>query len=263
VIGDRLVTRRGDVALFHVTPASGLDLGSVQRLAADLARTAPRGRYWVEAGGAPSYFNDFDRSLARSMPRVFGFIVVVTVALLFLAFRSWLIPVKAALLNLMTVAAGFGVVVAMCQWGWGARWIGLEGALAVVPPTVPLMIFCLSFGVSMDYELFLLFRISGEYDAHGDPNRATATGLSRAAPIVTGAALIMAVVFASFVASDVALVKMLGVGLAAAVIVDATVIRTFLLPAAMALAGRWNWYPGRSASNVSAAPPGGLRRPAP
>jgi RND superfamily putative drug exporter len=263
VIGDRLVSRRGDVALFHVTPESGLPLASVQRLAADLANKAPRGPYWIEAGGAPSYFNDFDRSLTRSMPRVFAFIVVVTMALLFLAFRSWLIPIKAALLNLMTVAAGFGVVVAVCQWGWGARLIGLEAPLGVIPPTVPLMIFCLSFGVSMDYELFLLFRISGEYATHGDATRATVTGLSRAAPIVTGAALIMAVVFASFVASDVALVKMLGVGLAAAVIIDATVMRTFLLPAAMTLAGRWNWHPGRSASNSSAVPPGGLRRPAP
>jgi putative drug exporter of the RND superfamily len=243
-IAHRWLSRRRDVALFHVTPAHELSLADIQQLAAELARRARPGPLSIEVGGAPSYFNDFDRSLARSLPRVVGVIILATIALLLAAFRSWLIPLKAVLLNLLAVAAGFGVVVAVCQWGWGARLVGLDAPLTAIPATVPLMIFCLSFGVSMDYELFLLFRIVAEFRRDGDTTRATVAGVGSAAPVVTGAAFIMAVVFASFVASDVPLVKMLGLGLAAAVAVDAMLIRTLLLPAAMTLAGRWNWYPG-------------------
>lgn len=245
-IAHRWLNRRRDLALFHVTPARDLSLADIQQLAAELGRHAPPG-FSIEVGGAPSYFNEFDRSLARSLPRVAFVIILATITLLFAAFRSWLIPLKAVLLNLLAVTAGFGVVVAVCQWGWGASLVGLDAPLAAIPATVPLMIFCLAFGVSMDYELFLLFRVVAEFRREGDTTRAILAGVGSAAPVVTGAALIMAVVFGSFVASDVPLVKMLGLGLASAVAVDALLMRTLLLPAVMTLAGRWNWYPGLDA----------------
>jgi len=261
-IARRWLSRNRDVALFHVTPARQLSLAEIQQLAAELGGRTPPGAFGIEVGGAPSYFNDFDRSLARSLPRVALVIILVTLTLLFTAFRSWLIPLKAVVLNLLAVAAGFGVVVAVCQWGWGARLVGLDAPLPAIPATVPLMIFCLSFGVSMDYELFLLFRILAEFRRDGDTTRATVTGVGSTAPVVTGAALIMAVVFASFVASDVPLVKMLGLGLAAAVAVDALLMRTLLLPAVMTLAGRWNWYPGIGSTRpCSRSDPQSTRRP--
>jgi RND superfamily putative drug exporter len=107
------------------------------------------------------------------------------------------------------------------------------------------MIFCLSFGLSMDYELFLLFRIQREYHKHCDNNRATVAGLAAVAPVITGAGLIMTVVFGAFASADLPTLKMIGVGLCVAVLVDASVIRAFVVPAFMSVAGRWNWYPGR------------------
>jgi RND superfamily putative drug exporter len=106
------------------------------------------------------------------------------------------------------------------------------------------MVFCLSFGLSMDYELFLLFRIQQEYRIDRDNNLATVTGLAAVAPVITGAGLIMAVVFGAFVGADLPVLKMIGVGLCVSVLVDATLVRAFVVPATMALAGRWNWYPG-------------------
>jgi len=243
-IASRWLSRDRRAALFLVTPAAGLPLADIQALAAGLHGLTPRGPFRVDAGGAPSYYNDFDQSLARSLPHAIGFILFATAAYLFAAFRSWLIPVKAILMNLLAVGAGLGVVVAVFQLGWGSALVGLDAPLAAIPPTVPLMIFCLSFGVSMDYELFLLFRIAAAYRGHGDTARATVHGVSSAAPVIAGAALIMAVVFAAFVGGDVQFMKMLGLGLTTTVVVDAILIRTLLLPAAMTLAGRWNWYPG-------------------
>jgi putative drug exporter of the RND superfamily len=251
-VGARWLSRDRRAALVLVTPATGLSLADIQALARDLGRPPARRALRLEVGGAPAYFNDFDRSLAHCYPYVAGFILLATVALLFAAFRSWLIPVKAVLMNLLAVAAAVGVVVAVFQWGWGKALVGLAAPLEAIPPTVPLMIFCLSFGISMDYELFMLFQIAGAYRRHGGTPRATVAGIRHAGPVITGAALIMAVVFAAFIGSDVQLMKMLGLGLTTAVIVDALVIRTLLLPAAMTMAGRWNWYPGEGRASGAA-----------
>ena len=113
-----------------------------------------------------------------------------------------------------------------------------------IPLEVPLMVFCLSFGLSMDYELFLLFRIQQEFLVDRNNDRATVAGLSAVAPVITGAGLIMAVVFGAFVGADLPVLKMIGVGLCVSVLVDATLIRAFVVPAFMSIAGRWNWYPG-------------------
>jgi RND superfamily putative drug exporter len=171
--------------------------------------------------------------------------VGATLILLFFAFRSYLLPLKAVVTNLLAVAAGIGAVVAVFQMGWLNGLVGLERPFSVVPLEVPMMVFCLSFGLSMDYELFLLFRIQREFDRDGDNDRATVAGLAAVAPVITGAGLIMAVVFGAFVGAELPVLKMMGVGLCVSVLIDATVIRAFVVPAVMALAGRWNWYPGR------------------
>jgi RND superfamily putative drug exporter len=131
------------------------------------------------------------------------------------------------------------------QLGWLHGLVGLERPFAAIPLEIPLMVFCLSFGLSMDYELFLLFRIQQEYALDQDNNRATVEGLAAVAPVITGAGLIMVVVFGAFVGAELPVLKMTGLGLCVAVLVDATLIRALLVPAVMAIAGRWNWYPGR------------------
>jgi RND superfamily putative drug exporter len=199
--------------------------------------------------GGPATYNDFRNAMSHSLPRIFAFVVGATLLMLFAAFRSFLLPVKAVLMNLLAVAAGMGAVVAVFQLGWLNGLIGLEHPVSTIPLEIPLMVFCLSFGLSMDYELFLLFRIQREYYRHGDNNRATVEGLATVAPVITGAGLIMVVVFGAFVSAPLPVLKMIGLGLCVAVLVDATLIRALIVPAVMALARRWNWYPGRRAES--------------
>jgi putative drug exporter of the RND superfamily len=240
-----LLSNDGSAALFEITPAPGLAADAIQQLARDLAAVTPLGAFSVAVGGTPAYHNDFSDKMWASFPKVFGFVMLSTLLLLFAAFRSFVLPIKAVVANFMAIAAGYGVVVAVFQFGWLHGLIGLERPFASIPLEVPLMIFCLSFGLSMDYELFLLFRIQREYLKHGDNHRATVTGLATVAPVITGAGLIMAVVFGAFASADLPTLKMIGVGLCVAVVVDASVIRAFVVPAFMSVAGRWNWYPGR------------------
>jgi putative drug exporter of the RND superfamily len=136
-------------------------------------------------------------------------------------------------------------VVAVFQLGWFNGLLGLEHPVSSIPLEIPLMVFCMSFGLSMDYELFLLFRIQQEFQRDGDNDRATIDGLASVAPLITGAGLIMVVVFGAFAGAALPVLKMIGVGLCVAVLVDATLVRALIVPAVMALAGRWNWYPGR------------------
>lgn len=243
-IAQQFLNRNRQAALFVITPAGDLSVDEIQRLARDLAQIKPAGPFTLALGGTPVYYNDFNAAMSTSLPRVVGFIIVATLLLLYLAFRSYLLPVKAVITNLLAVGAGYGAVVAVFQLGWLNGLIGLEHPFTAIPLEVPLMIFCLSFGLSMDYELFLLFRIQQEYVLDCDNSRATAAGLADVAPVITGAGLIMAAVFGAFIAANVPVLKMIGVGLCVSVLVDATLIRAFVVPATMAIAGRWNWYPG-------------------
>ena len=250
-IGELFLSRDRHAALFQVTVANGLAGKDIEQLTRDLATISPTGPYSVRIGGAPAEHNDFNDYMFRSFPRVFGFVIGATLLLLFIAFRSYLLPVKAVIMNLLAVAAGIGAVVAVFQVGWLNGLVGLERPFAAIPLEVPLMVFCLSFGLSMDYELFLLFRIQREYALDQNNNRATVEGLAAIAPVITGAGLIMAVVFGAFVGADLPVLKMTGVGLCVSVLVDATLIRAFLVPSVMAIAGRWNWHPGRSQGSTS------------
>ncbi len=233
--------------LFQITPVSTLRVKQIEHLARDLKSVSPAGPFRVEIGGDPAEHNDFDQAMYKSLPKIFSFVVGATLIMLFFAFRSYLLPVEAVIMNLLAVAAGIGAVVAIFQLGWFNGLIGLERPFSAIQLEVPMMVFCLSFGLSMDYELFLLFRIKREYAIDQNNNRATVAGLVAVAPVITGAGLIMAAVFGAFVGAQLPVLKMMGVGLCVAVLVDATVIRTFVVPAAMTLGGRFNWYPGHPA----------------
>jgi RND superfamily putative drug exporter len=158
-----------------------------------------------------------------------------------IVFRSILVPLKAALMNLLSIAAAYGVIVAVFQWGWGNELIGVHHTMPI-NPFAPLMMFAILFGLSMDYEVFLLSRIREEYVATGDSHKSVVTGLSGTARVITSAALIMMSVFGSFVLGDDPTGKLFGIGLAVAVFLDATLVRMVLVPATMSLLGRANWW---------------------
>jgi RND superfamily putative drug exporter len=246
-IAELYLSNDRDAALFQITPVSTLRVKQIEQLARDLKSISPAGPFKVEIGGDPAEHNDFDQAMYKSLPKIFSFVVGATLIMLFFAFRSYLLPVEAVLMNLLAVSAGIGAVVAVFQLGWFNGLVGLERPFSAIPLEVPMMVFCLSFGLSMDYELFLLFRIKREYAIDQNNNRATVAGLVAVAPVITGAGLIMAAVFGAFVGAQLPVLKMMGVGLCVAVLIDATVIRTFVVPAAMTLGGRFNWYPGHAA----------------
>ena len=162
-------------------------------------------------------------------------------------FRAPLASAKAIVLNLFSVAAGYGIVVLVFQLGHGSELFGVDAPTGVVPITVPLLIFCFLFGLSMDYEIFLLSRVRTIFDETGDNARSIGEGLADTGSVITSAALIMVAVFGAFAFARDVIVQMIGLGLAVAVFVDATVIRSALGPALMQVAGRWNWWPSQAA----------------
>jgi len=181
---------------------------------------------------------------ARLMARLPLFIITViamSFVLLMIVFRSLLVPFKAAVMNLLSIAAAYGVLVAIFQWGWGKGLIGLEHTVPI-NPFLPLMMFAILFGLSMDYEVFLLSRVREEYVASGDSHQSVVGGLSSTARVITSAALIMMSVFGAFVLAGDVNGKMFGIGLSVAVFLDATLVRMVLVPATMSLAGRANWW---------------------
>ena len=167
--------------------------------------------------------------------------VVLSFLLLTLVFRSVLVPLKAALLNLLSIGAAYGVLVMVFQWGWGADLIGLESTVPIVP-FIPMFMFAILFGLSMDYEVFLLSRVREEYLRTGDNDSSVIHGIATTARVITSAALIMISVFLGFVLGDDPATKMLGLGLATAIFVDATIVRMVLVPATMKLLGDANWW---------------------
>ena len=167
--------------------------------------------------------------------------LVLSFLLLMAVFRSLLVPLKAVIMNLLSIGAAYGVVVAVFQWGWFGSVIGVDKT-GPIAPFVPMMMFAILFGLSMDYEVFLLSRIREEYDRTHDNALAVADGLASTARVITAAALIMVTVFGSFVLGDLTTIKLFGVGLATAILIDATVVRMVLVPATMELLGDRNWW---------------------
>ncbi len=184
---------------------------------------------------------DLTERITGRLPIFIAAIAAMSFLLLMIVFRSIIVPLKAALMNLLSIAAAYGVIVAVFQWGWGNELIGLHHTMPI-NPFAPLMMFAILFGLSMDYEVFLLSRIREEYLSTGDSHQSVVTGLSNTARVITSAALIMMSVFGAFVLGDDPTGKLFGVGLAVAVFLDATLVRMILVPATMSLVGRANWW---------------------
>ena len=192
-------------------------------------------------GGATARAIDIADRIAERLPIFFTLVIGISFLLLVAVFRSVLIPVKAALMNLLSIGAAYGFVVAVFQWGWGGRLIGVDQP-GPIESFLPMMLFAVLFGLSMDYEVFLVGRIREEYLYSHDNARSVARGLAATAGVITAAAAIMIAVFLSFVLNDQRVVKEFGLGLAVAVLVDATIVRLMLVPATMELMGEWNWW---------------------
>jgi RND superfamily putative drug exporter len=184
---------------------------------------------------------DFSDYLGGRIPLFFGVVLALSFVLLMAVFRSVVVPLKAVIMNLISIGAAYGVVVAVFQWGWLNELVGI-GQGAPIEPFVPMMMFAIVFGLSMDYEVFLLSRVKEEYDRTGDNARAVADGLASTARVITAAAAIMVFIFGSFLLEPDRVIKLFGLGLATAVLLDATVVRMLLVPATMELLGDRNWW---------------------
>jgi RND superfamily putative drug exporter len=192
-------------------------------------------------GGGTASFDDVADRISARMPLFIGAVILLSFMLLTIVFRSILVPLKAALLNLLSIGAAYGVLVAVFQWGWGKGLIGLESTVPIVS-FIPMFMFAILFGLSMDYEVFLLSRVKEEYLVSKDNTQSVIHGIANTARVITSAALIMISVFLGFVLGDDPIIKMMGLGLATAIFVDATIVRVVLVPASMKLMGKANWW---------------------
>jgi len=195
----------------------------------------------VNVGGWTAGGIDFATYISGRLPLLIGAVLVLSFLLLMIVFRSLLVPLKAVIMNLLSVGAAYGVIVAIFQWGWGLGLIGVDKP-GPVEAWAPMMLFAIVFGLSMDYEVFLLSRMKEEFDRTGDNATAVADGLAVTARVITAAAIIMVCVFSAFVLGDDRNLKLFGLGMAVAVFVDATVVRMVLVPATMELLGDRNWW---------------------
>lgn len=257
-IRDQLVSADGRLALIEVLPTEAAGVRGAGELVRDLRAInssltgMPGSR--TEIGGLPALNVDYEASTIGHLPMVMLLVVVVTLASLLVGFRSALVAIKAVVLNLFSVAVAFGAVVLVFQDGHGAKAVGLDGALGGTFPAIPLIVFAVVFGLSMDYEVFLVARIA-ECKQMGMPDDdAIVEGLARTGGLISSAAAIMIVVFAAFTLGDFVLMKTLGFALSVAVLVDATVMRLAVGPALLKLGGRWNWWPGKTYPLVRSLP---------
>jgi RND superfamily putative drug exporter len=238
MVGQPRTAPAGDAVVLPVIPTTA---------PADPATSATLGRVRdlvpgnVAVSGLTAMTDDLTRQLSDTLPIFVAAILAASFLLLVVVFRSVAVPLKAALVNLLSIGGAYGVVVAVFQWGWLGGLFDLDRTYLIASP-MPIIFFAVLFGLSMDYEVFLLSRIREEYDATGDNAESVARGTAATGRVITSAALIMTVVFASFLADPSPLVKMLGLGLSIAIVLDATVVRMVVVPATMALLGRANWW---------------------
>jgi RND superfamily putative drug exporter len=229
----------GGVHLLEVLPeGSGTDATAARLVGAIRALPAP---FPVQVTGDAAELVDYQAAIGRRLPLAAALVVLATFVLLFAFTGSVVVPVKAIVMNVLSLGASFGALVWVFQEGHLAGLVGAE-RLGALDPTVPVLTFAITFGLSMDYEVFLLSRIKEAWDETGDNDLAVAVGLQRSARIVTSAALLLVVVFAGFVAAGMLTIKQVGLGTVLAVLLDATVVRMLLVPATMKLMGGWNWW---------------------
>jgi RND superfamily putative drug exporter len=233
--------RAGDTAIVLAFPQPDGSTSEGRSLVDNVRAAAHAEGGGVRVGGLPSQNNDFIDAVYGNFPLMLALVGIITFLLLARAFRSLLLPAKAVLLNIVSVAAAWGVLVLVWQEGYGSDLIWGIQAAGSVESWIPLMVFAFLFGLSMDYEVFILARMREEYDKTGDTNEAVVRGIGRTGRLVTSAALILFLAFMSLAASPGTQVKVLATGLAAGILLDATVIRALLVPAVVSLFGRWNW----------------------
>jgi RND superfamily putative drug exporter len=242
VVAAPSVNSSNTTAVMNVIPTTSPQDAATTRLVNDLRDsvlpTVPAKTYVV---GTTAGYIDFTTKISNRMPWLILTVVLLAFVLLTVAFRSVVIATKAAVLNLLSVGAAYGVVVAIFQWGWGSSLVGIDEKLPI-PAFVPMLMFAIVFGLSMDYEVFLISRVHEAWTKTGDAHRSVAIGIGSTARVITTAAAIMIAVFTSFVLDPDPTVKMLAIGMAAAVLIDASVIRMILVPAVMSLLGRHAWW---------------------
>ena len=244
-----LVNKTGTAAILAATPttrpADPVTADLVERLRATVIPEATKGTgVTAYVGGGTAAFSDLAGLISRRLPLVIATVLALSFILLMLAFRSLLVPLKAVICNLLAVGAAFGVLTAVFQWGWGIGLIGLANPYHTVPIAsyVPLLMFAVLFGLSTDYEVFLISQIFQAHGAGESPSQAIRTGVGTSARVITAAAVIMVTVFASFLLNPDPVIKQFGVGLSIAIILDTTIVRLVIVPATMVLLGEWNWY---------------------
>jgi putative drug exporter of the RND superfamily len=249
--------RRGGTALIAALPVAdgsgGAAQATVTRVRDALARAAPL----ALTGGYTAGLVDQIHSLYGDFPWVLAGLAVITFILLARAFRSLLLPLKAIIANLLSVAAVYGVLVLVWQQGYGARAIWGLPATGAITAWIPLFVFAFVYGLSMDYEVFILSRMREEYDASGSTSQAVITGIGRTGRLVTSAALILFLAMAALASAPFTFLKIFATGVGAGILLDATVVRSLLVPAIVALLGEWNWWlPGWAARllRVEASP---------
>jgi RND superfamily putative drug exporter len=268
-----VTAERGTSSLITVTYPAELSRAESREIASRIRELPPPAGAEVLVGGRPAIDLDLLESLGARLPWMALIMAVATMLLLFLAFGSILLPIKAVLMNLVSIGASFGVVVWIFQDGH------LEGLLrfestGFVEPSNMILVLAVLFGLATDYEVFLLSRVREEWDTSGDNTAAVAAGLQRTGGIITAAAVLLITVVAGFATGSVTVIKTIGVGMIVAIIVDATLVRALLVPATMRLLGRWNWWApgplarfyGRYGIHETPAPPAPEapdRRPAP
>jgi RND superfamily putative drug exporter len=246
---DAYLSADNRTTVLDVIPADSVSMTGMMALAQRVRGMAAYGVRGLDGatvlvGGFAAGSLDSQLDVLGGMPRTVGLILGVTAIMLLGAFRSLLVPLKAVLLNCLSVSAAFGLTVLVFQHGYGGRLFGLEGPTQAIWGVAPVLVFATVFGLSMDYEVFLVGRVKEAFDRTGDNEHAVVEGVTATASTITSAALIMILVFGTFAFTRVLAVQLIGFGLAAAVVLDATLIRLVLAPAILYLAGRANWWPG-------------------
>jgi putative drug exporter of the RND superfamily len=240
------ISPKGDAAVIRVQPATSPQAAAttdlVHRLRDDVVPAAVRGSSTpIHVGGLNAVFVDQSDQVSSRLPLFVGAVLGLSFLVLLAAFRAPLIALKAGVMNLLSVGAAYGVVALVAEGGFAGSLLGIDTSTPV-PPFIPVMMFAILFGLSMDYEVFLLSRVREEFLGHRSTSRAVADGLAKTARVITAAAAIMVAVFMAFVFSPEVFLKLMGVGMATAIFVDATIVRMVLVPAVMQLMGRWNWW---------------------
>ena len=237
-VGQVAASPDGALRIFEAEPTFGPTDARAPGLVEELRAEAPAG---VQVTGTTPLFADIADMLSTRLWLVVAFVVGVSVLLLGMMFRSVVVPLKAAVMNLLSIGAAYGVLTATFQWGWGADLLGLDHAMPV-SSWMPILLFTVLFGLSMDYEVFLLSRIREDWLDTGDAHGSVVRGLSSTGRVISAAAAIMVAVFLGFATEVDVVVKQLGIGMAVAIALDATLVRMVLVPATMTLLGRWNWW---------------------